>query len=140
LDLPKIRYVYLNPLDASKTSGFFYRLGMIVSSEEFCSLPRWMPVWEQRLRNWSLPDDLHPEATLIAGDSVSKLKELIQCSPNRDFMLPDGLRQIITVDAAAGTHRATAPAQGKFFLLSKNSSGRPADSIAPGTVAPDQRR
>ncbi len=27
VDLPKVRYVYLTPLDASKTSEFFYRLG-----------------------------------------------------------------------------------------------------------------
>ena len=39
LDLPKVRYVYLTPLDATKTSEFFYRLGMILSDEEFCSLP-----------------------------------------------------------------------------------------------------
>ncbi len=38
LDLPKIRYVYLSPLDATKTSEFFYSLGMIVSGDEFCSL------------------------------------------------------------------------------------------------------
>jgi hypothetical protein len=139
LDLPKIRYVYLNPLDASKTSEFFYRLGMIVDSGEFCSLPSWMPVWEQRLRDWSLPEGLHPEATLIAGGSVSKLKELIQCSPDRDFMLPEGLRQMVAVDAATGTHRATPSAYGKFFLLSKNSSRRPVDSTAAGTLAPDQR-
>ncbi len=27
VDLPKVRYVYLTPLDATKTSEFFYRLG-----------------------------------------------------------------------------------------------------------------
>ena len=62
VDLPKVRYVYLAPLDATKTSEFFYRLGMILSSDEFCSLPRLLPVYEQRLRAWKLPEGLHPEA------------------------------------------------------------------------------
>ncbi len=133
LDLPKVRYVYLTPLDATKTSEFFYRLGMIVSGEEFCSLPRLLPVYEQRLRAWKLPDDLHPEATLIDSGAVSKLPELIRCSPDRDFMIPESLRDT-AVDAAIGTHTATATQDGKFFLLSRNSSRRPENSIAPGTV------
>ena len=135
--MPKVRYVYLTPLDATKTSEFIYRLGMIVSGEKFCSLPRLLPVYEQRLRAWKLPDDLHPEATLIDGGAVSKLPELIQCSPDRDFMIPGSLRDI-AVNAATGTHTATATWEGKFFLLSKTSSRRPDNSIAPGTVARTQ--
>jgi Dolichyl-phosphate-mannose-protein mannosyltransferase len=135
MDLPKVRYVYLTPLDATKTSEFFYRLGMIVSGEEFCSLPRWMTVWDERLRAWKLPDGLHPEATLIDSGSVSKLAELIRCSPDRDFMIPSTLREI-AVAAAAGTHTAT-DGSSRFFLLSNNSSRRQEGSIAPGTIARD---
>jgi dolichyl-phosphate-mannose-protein mannosyltransferase len=134
VDLPKIRYVYLTPLDATKTSEFFYRLGMIVSDEEFCSLDRLLPVYEQRLRAWKLPENLHPEATLIDSGSVSKLAEIIRCSPDRDFMIPESLRDIATA-AAATTH--TPADDGRFFLLSKRSSRRPESSIAPGTVNRD---
>ena len=136
LDLPKVRYVYLTPLDATKTSEFFYRLGMILSDQEFCSLPRLFPIYEQRLHAWKLPLDLHPEGTLIDGGSVSKLPEIIQCSPDRDFMLPESLRET-AMSAAAGTHAATETQDGRFFLLSRNSGRRPAGSIAPGTVARD---
>ncbi len=135
VDLPKVRYVYLTPLDATKTSDFFYWLGMIVSDEEFCALPRWMPVWEQRLRAWKLPDGLYPEATLIDSGSVSKLSELIRCSPDRDFMIPSTWREI-AVAAAVGTHTITDGTD-RFFLLSKHSSRRPEGSIAPGTIARD---
>jgi len=107
---------------------------MILSSEEFCSLDRLLPVYEQRLRAWNLPEGLHPEATLIDSGVVSKLTELIRCSPDRDFMVPEELREI-AVGAASKTHTATPPSQtGTFFLLSKKSSRRPAGSIAPGTV------
>jgi 4-amino-4-deoxy-L-arabinose transferase-like glycosyltransferase len=139
VDLPRVRYVYLSPLDATKTSEFFYRLGMILSNEEFCALGRLLPVYERRLRAWTLPEGLQPEATLIDSGAVSKLAELIRCSPDRDFMIPEELREI-AVGAGAGTHRATETQSGKFFLLSKNSSRRPEGSIAPGTVLQDQLR
>jgi hypothetical protein len=139
VDLPKVRYVYLNPLDATKTSEFFYRLGMILSSDEFCSLPRLLPVYEQRLHAWKLPEDLHPEATLIDSGAVSKLPDLIRCSTDRDFMIPEGLREIAT-GASAGTHLATGTQAGKFFLLSKHYSRRQDNAIAPGTVVRDRLR
>jgi hypothetical protein len=120
-------------LDATKTSEFFYRLGMIVSDEEFCSLPRLFPVYEQRLRAWKLPENLHPEATLIDAATASKLAEIIRCSPDSDFMIPESLRDIAT-PAAAATHKPAATQEGKFFLLSNHSNRRADGSIAPGTV------
>lgn len=133
LDLPKIRYLYLAPLDATKTSEFFYRLGMIVSAGQFCSLESLMPVYEQRLRAWKLPDTLHPEATLIDSGAISKLADVIRCSPDRDFMAPESLREI-AIAAGASTHTPGASQSGKFFLLSNHSIPRAAGSIAPGTV------
>jgi hypothetical protein len=129
VDLPKARYVYLTPLDATKTSEFFYRLGMILSGEEFCSLDRFFPLYEQRLRAWKLPEGLHPEATLVTGPNLA---EVIRCSPDRDFMIPESLRAA-AMAAGAGTHIATE--LNGFFLLSKNSSRRAESSTAPGTLA-----
>jgi hypothetical protein len=134
IDLPKVRYVYLTPLDATKTSEFFYRLGMILSDQQFCSLPRLLPIYEQRLRAWKLPEGLHPEATLIDSRSASQLVEIIRCSPDRDFMIPESLRKTATA-AAAGTHTVTE--MNGLFLLSKHSSRRADGSIAPGTVVRD---
>jgi hypothetical protein len=141
LDLPKVRYVYLSPLDPTKTTEFFYRLGMIVSGEEFCALPRLMPVYEQRLHAWKLPDGLHPEATLIQSGVAAELAAIIRCSPDRDFMLPEDLRAMaVNATAGAAPHTATATQSGRFFLLSRNSSRRPEDAIAPGTVVRDPLR
>lgn len=137
LDLPKVRYVYLTPLDPTKTSEFFYRLGMILTGDEFCSLPRLLPVYEQRLRDWKLPPSLHPEATLIDSGAVSELPRLIQCSPDRDFLIPESLRTIAG-NAAGATHNAWQ--SGGRFLLSKSSSRRAEGSIAPGTVVADSPR
>jgi hypothetical protein len=136
VDLPKVRYLYLTPLDATKTSGFFFQLGMILSSEQFCSLDHLFPVYEQRLRAWKLPENLHPEATLVTGPNLA---EVIRCSADRDFMIPETLRDL-AASAGATTHNATDTAAGRFFLLSKNTSRRPEGSIAPGTVVRDQPR
>src|ERR1700722_4665274 len=103
VDLPRVRYVYLTPLDATKTSEFFFRLGMILNSDEFCSLPRLMPVYEQRLGAWQLPSSLHPEGTLIAGGATSRLADIIRCSPDRDFMIPEDLRAM-ALNAGSATH------------------------------------
>jgi Dolichyl-phosphate-mannose-protein mannosyltransferase len=133
LDLPRVRYVYLTPLDPTKTSEFFYRLGMIVSGEDLCALNRSLPVYEARLRAWKLPEGLHPEATLIDAAGVSKLAELIRCSPDRDFLVPENLKEIAT-EAGEATHIIMPAGGDRFFLLAKNSSRRAADSIAPGTL------
>jgi hypothetical protein len=136
VDLPRIRYVYLAPLDTTKTSEFFYRLGMILSSEEFCSLQRLLPVYEQRLRDWKLPEGLQPAGTLVDSRAVSGLDGLIRCSPERDFMIPEELRDL-AVSSASATHIATETQLGRFFLLSRNSSRRAGGSRAPGALDRD---
>ena len=127
-DLPKVRYVYLTPLDATKTSEFFYRLGMILPGDQFCALDRWMPVYEQRLRAWGLPADLHPEATLIDSSSAAALPALIRCSPERDFLVPEGMA------SSDDEHVVQAAPDGIVLLLAKKTSPRHPASIAPGTV------
>jgi len=129
IDVPRVRYVYLAPLDATKTSEFFYRLGMIVTGEQFCSLDQLLPAYEQRLHAWKLPEGLHPEATLIDAGSPSQLAALIACSPERDFLIPDAFR-----DVATSGHRIADAGSGRFLLLADQSARRPEDSIAPGTV------
>jgi len=136
LNLSKIRYVYLTPLDATKTSGFFYRRGMILSAEEFCSLERLLPVYEQRLRAWKLPQGLEPEGTLIDSGTVSKLDKLIRCSPERDFLIPEELRYL-AVRSAAATHVLTETQSGHFFLLSRNTYRLAQDFTAPGWLEPN---
>ncbi|HEX5228056.1 MAG TPA: glycosyltransferase family 39 protein [Bryobacteraceae bacterium] len=131
LDLPKVRYVYVTPLDATKTSEFFYRLGMILPGDQFCSLAERMPEYEARLRAWKLPGDLHPEATLIDSGSFAGVPQLILCSPDRDFLLPG--------PAVADDAHVVLPAgDGRFFLLAKKSTRRDPQAIAPGTVVTNQ--
>jgi hypothetical protein len=136
LDLPKVRYLYLSALDPTKTSEFFYRLGMILPTKDFCSLPGLLPNFERGLRDWGLPGTLHPEATIIDSESNSGLVELLRCSPDRDFLVPEGLRDV-AFRAGASTHTAMEAQDGLFLLLSRNSRHRAEGSKAPGSLDPN---
>lgn len=132
LDLPKIRYAYLGTLDATKTSDFFRALGVNVSTREFCELPALMPVYSKRLAAWRHPDT-NVVGSIITGTEDAELAEMIRCSSDRDFFLPDTLRE-----TAAGSgslaHFATASQNGHFFLLSKKSIRRADNAHSPGAL------
>ena len=120
LDLPKLRYVYLGTLDPTKTSDFFYWLGVNLSTHDFCNLPALLPVYQQRLAAWRDPDAKGLGA-LISGEDSGELSEIVRCSPDRDFFLPDNLREL-AVEAGNGTHIAAPSQAGRFFLLARNST------------------
>ena len=136
VDLPKVRYVYFTPLDATKTSEFFYRLGMILSDEEFCSLPRLLPVYEQRLRAWKLPEGLHPEATLIDSGSASQFADIDPLQPGARFHDSRRAARASRWVPRRHSHRHVSQA-GRSSCCRRNSSRRPEGSIAPGTVVRD---
>src|SRR5579883_561815 len=132
LDLPKVRYVYPGTVDPAKTSGFFYTLGVNLSTDEFCHLAPLLPLYQQRLAAWGDP---HPDAAgiIIAAQSSSDVPDLVHCSPNSDFFIPDELRDQ-AVQAGRSTHTAGPRANGRFFLLANNSQQRPADAHAAGAI------
>jgi len=132
LDLPKIRYAFAIPrIDYHDTPEFFYWLGIIMRSGDFCALPDTLPMYARRLDAWHAPSE--SVATVIMARSRSELVEVIRHSPSRDFSLPEELRNLAT-PAAAATHRATAGGAGRFFLLAIDSARRIATNVAPGTV------
>jgi hypothetical protein len=122
LDLPKIRYAYLGTLDTTKTADFFRQLGLNVSTQEFCDLPALMPTYRKRLAAWQYPHTT-PVGSIIIGDIDAGLTKIIRCSPDRDFFLPDILRDA-AIEAGGSTHFATASENGRFFFLSKDSMHR----------------
>src|SRR5262249_54010514 len=132
LDLPKVRYLYVTSVDPTKTSEFFYRLGLILGAGEFCGLPDRMPEYEKRLRDWGLPTT-SPVGTMIVGDSPSALAAIISCSPSSDFFLPAAFRQQ-ALEAVRGSHTPAPDEQGRFFLLSNSLVERPPGIVSPGTL------
>jgi hypothetical protein len=128
IDLPKVRYEWISPvIDESKTAGFFYFLGIIVSTGEFLH-PAHTALYEQRLRDWHAPgfDSL---ATVIMARSEQEVAETIRGSPDRDFFIPDNLALI--ADAA---HRKVRRGPGGFFLLSDHTLPRAKGPPRPGTL------
>ena len=133
LDLPKLRFVYLGTLDPTKTSDFFDWLGVNLSTHDLCNLPALLPVYEQRLAAWRFPNTKGLGA-LISGEDSTDVSEMVRCSPDRDFFLPDNLREL-ALEAGSGTHIAEQSHAGRFFLLSRNSTRRPDDAHATGAIA-----
>jgi 4-amino-4-deoxy-L-arabinose transferase-like glycosyltransferase len=138
LDLAKPRYVYLGTLDPTKTSDFFNWLGVNVSAPDFCNLPALLPVYRQHLAAWRFPDT-KPVGTIISGSAGTDVSSLIRCSPERDFFLPDGLRDE-ALESAKVTHIATESENGRFFLLARNSQRRPENSHRPGAILAAEAR
>jgi hypothetical protein len=133
LDLPKIRYAFVMPkINYRMTPRFLYHLGIIVSENEFCERPGALSVYAQRLEAWHAPPG--SVATVIMARSQSELANLIHSSPDRDFSLPEDLRDL-ALQAAGDTHRATAAEGGRLFLLAVKSSRRTDATPAPGTLA-----
>jgi len=132
LDLPKLRYVYLGTLDPTKTSDFFYWLGVNLSTHDFCNLPALWPVYEQRLAAWHNPN-VKGLGALISGEDSSDISEIIRCSPDRDFFLPDSLREL-ALESGSGSHIAAQSHAGRFFLFARDSTRRPDYAHATGAI------
>jgi len=132
LDLPKVRYAFLGNVDPTKTTQFFYWLGVNVSPSDFCNLDALTPEYLQHLTAWGIRDT-KPVGTIIAGGSSAELGMLVRCSADRDFFLPENLRDA-AVEAGGLTHSATPDQNGRFFLLSKTSARRADHAAQPGTI------
>jgi hypothetical protein len=132
LDLPKIRYAFLGNVDPTKTTQFFYWLGINVSTADFCNLGQFTPEHAQHLATWGLRD-ARPIGTIIAGGSDSDLATIVRCSPERDFFLPESLRDA-AIDAGRLTHMPAGVRNGRFFLLANRSARREDTDQQPGTI------
>lgn len=133
LDLPRVRYVYLGIADPTKTADFFSWLGVNLTARDYCNLPALLPLYQQRLTSWRAPD-MRAIGLVILGNAGADLNAIIQCSPDRDFFLPDQMRGI-ALAAGTQTHVASESVAGRFFLLSKASARRPDNAHAPGRLA-----
>ena len=132
LDLPKLRYVYLGTVDPTKTTTFFYWLGVNLSTTDFCRLDSLRPVYQQRLAEWGNPN-AGAIGTIVDAHSSSDLGDLIRCRPASDFFIPDQLR-VAAIEAGRSTHIAGQSSNGRFFLLADRSARRLENAHATGAV------
>jgi hypothetical protein len=126
IGLPKVRYAWVSPsVDYSKTPNFFYWLGVIVSPDEFCqegpaARPPALRLHIQRLKAWHAPP---VTGTVVMARADAEIADMIRCSPDRDFFLPDNMDTM--ADAA---HHLVRFGSGRFFLLANKSGQSPAFS------------
>ena len=125
IGLPGIRYVRIVHSDKYRDRApFLIWLGIEMAAAEFCGMPSG-PLYEERLKAWHAPGT-SAIATTIVARSPEEVAEVIRCSPDRDFMLPDELRTL-GIEAGSVTHRPVSLGPGRLFLLATNSVQRPPD-------------
>jgi hypothetical protein len=112
LNLPKVRYVYLDPRPQNTKAPLdFEWLGITVTAPQFAQLDRLMPVYADRLRAFDL-DSTEPVATVIRAENEREIAALLTSHPEIDFYVPS---RWATFDG--GTHAAHTATPGRIFLL-----------------------
>ncbi len=126
LDLPRVRYLYLDPSTRRRRYPLdFEYLGILVTASDFARLPELRrSQFEQRLRDWGLNLSQgfgrDPIATTILASTLEQIRALVHDHPSADFLLP--------VDWAAqdgGVHDVLPAGNGRELLLSREVVHRP---------------
>ncbi len=88
LDLPQVRYGYLDPRTVRPKFPLDYEyLGISVTEPDFERMAELKPIFAQRLREWNL-DSQEPIATVILARSEAEMEALITSHPESDFYVP----------------------------------------------------
>lgn len=117
LPVPRVRYVFSDDGRERQHPAMDFRfLGITVSSEEFLDLPRWRPVFHNRLRSFEMDSD-EPIATVIQIRSPADIRRLIEGAPGSDFFLPAGW-----VEFVPSSRRIVPCPTGRLFVFASESS------------------
>ncbi len=125
LDLPKVRYLYIDPSyrsapPASPNSLDFGYLGVTVTASDFAQAARLEPELLRRFRAWGLPNG-DAIASVIIANSVEQSQELVRSHPEADFFVPAGWAV-----QDGGIHAFAGTVDGRELLLSHEMIQRPA--------------
>ena len=110
LDLPKVRYCFLDPEGVVlRYAPFFGELGITVNADQFDHLNP--EQFRNRLREWGL-DSVKPVATSITARSPEEIQHLIDTHPRSDFYAPASY-------AGGGNHNVIRVSPDRALLLAK---------------------
>ena len=88
LDLPTVRYAYLDPRTVRPKFPLDYDyLGISVTEPDFERMAELKPVFAQRLREWNL-NSMEPIATVILAQNEAEMDRLMTSHPESDFYVP----------------------------------------------------
>jgi len=107
LDLPKVRYCFLDPGNVVlRYAPFFSELGITVTVKQFEHLNP--EQFRDRLRAWGL-DSVKPVATSIVAHTPEEIQHLIDTHPQADFYAPPGY--------SGGSHQVVVISSNRVLLL-----------------------
>ena len=108
LDLPKVRYCFLDPAGVVlRYAPFFAGLGITVTAAEFEHLDS--EQFRDRLREWGL-DNVKAVATSIVAQTPDEIQHLIDTHPQSDFYAPAGY-------SGGGSHQEVKVSADRALLL-----------------------
>ena len=119
LDLPRVRYIWIDPHPPRHFPMDFINLGVLISAADFSRIDQLEAEFARRLREEGL-DSTAPIATSILARDAGELGELIRTHPRIDFFL--------SKDAAAldrDVHQQSAALGNRVFLLAREKIQRP---------------
>ena len=114
LPLNRVRYLFLTGEGRPDRRALdLGHLGVVVTVDEFPRLPELGPVFSARLREWNQEAGT-PIATAIVARSEGEIRDLIQRSPERDFLVPASM--------TSSAHEIVAAPPSRLFLLSRGGT------------------
>ncbi len=119
LDLPEVRYIWIDPTPPRHFPLDFIDLGVLMSAKEFSHLPESQPEFARRLKAEGL-DSTAPIGTSILARNGEEIGELIRSHPRIDFFLP---KDWAAIDQ--GVHEQSGGTGDRVFLLSREKIQRP---------------
>jgi hypothetical protein len=124
LQLPKIRYCYLDPSQLGRRFAPHYAfLGITVSAAQFGDLDHWEPLFRERLRSWGL-DSAAPVATAILAGSMDEIVRLVVTHPAADFYLPANVVVQLPEEVIAARRMVLFSRDRSFLLAADLPRGR----------------
>jgi 4-amino-4-deoxy-L-arabinose transferase-like glycosyltransferase len=120
LNLPRVRYLYLDPSTGRRHYPLDLEyLGILMTAPDYIRLAEVRPKYEQRLRDWGL-DHGDPIATAILAPTLDQIQALVHDHPTSDFLLP---AEWAAQDA--GIHEVVIAGSDRELLLSRETTKRP---------------
>ncbi len=123
IELPHVRYVWIDPKPPRRFPLDFQYLGILVSAEEYARMPELRGEFARRLRDEGL-DSTDPIPTTILARSPAELGELVRSHPQVDFFLPADWASIDQGVHDRSAVRDHAPDE-RVFLLAREKIQRP---------------
>lgn len=118
LNLPKVRYVFLDPSgEIARLGPHYVYLGVTLNTSQALALPSIQQKFESRLLAWGL-NSTEPIGTTITARTPKDLLQLVRAFPESDLYLPEELWRQARIE---NTHYVFMALAGRVLALAREA-------------------